>query len=51
MGSRRKMFLNYFCFTEILSNIMYMLVYIVLTYSDFSFDNVNFDLRKSSGVK
>ena len=33
-----------------------MLVYIVLkflilTYSDFTFDNVNFDLRKGSGFK
>ena len=33
-----------------------MLVYIalkllILTYSDFTFDNVNFDLRKRSGFK
>ena len=56
MGSPRKMFLNYFLFhwdfiDYNVNACMYCLEILVLTYSDFTFDNVNFDLRKRSGFK
>ena len=56
MGSRRKMFLNYFSFhwdfIDYNANAcIYCFKILILTYSDFTFDNVNFDLRKRSGFK
>ena len=30
---------------------MFMHIVLILTYSDFAFDNVNFDLQKRSGFK
>ena len=56
MGSRRKMFLNYFLFhwdfIDYNANAcIYCFKILILTYSDFTFDNVNFDLRKRSGFK
>ena len=56
MGSLRKMFLNYFYFhwdfIDYNVNVcIYCFDILVLTYFDFTFDNVNFDLRKRSGFK
>ena len=56
MGSRRKMFLNYFLFhwdfIDYNENAcIYCFEILILTDSDFTFDNVNFDLRKRSGFK
>ena len=56
MGSRRKMFLNYFQFhwdfIDYNANAcIYCFEILILTHSDFTFDNVNFDLRKRSGFK
>ena len=56
MGSHRKMFLNYFQFhwdfIDYNGNAcIYCFGILILSYSDFTFDNVNFDLRKHSGLK
>ena len=56
MGSRRKMFLNYFQFhwdfiDYNVNACIYCFEILTLTYFDFTFDNVNFDLRKRSGFK
>ena len=55
-GSRRKMFLNYFKFhwgfiDYNVNACIYCFEIVILTYSNFTFDNVNFDLRKHSGFK
>ena len=56
MESRRKMFLNYFQFNwdfiDYNANAcVYCFEILISTYSDFNFENVNFDLRKRSGFK
>ena len=56
MASRRKMFLSYFQFhwDFIDFNVnacMYCFEILILTYPDFTFDNVDFDLRNRSGFK
>ena len=56
MGSQKKVLLNYFYFhwdfIDCNGNAcIYCFEILILTYSDFTFDNVNFDSRKRAGLK